>query len=389
MNATHRTASLTVVVVAAIVLSGCSNKPPGCADAETLQTAKDLIVNDAKKSASGSADDQTGITGKFMDGVRVELSAIVDDGYRADAKKQSCKATMKVTAPTGQTLTGDIAYTTQKTLDGGKDQFLLEIDNAAQFSLQLAGAAQAYYTANRYLGTYSGTYACQGVAGATDGPRGPYSMPVSMSVTAGQEGAPSAASLERTTVGGGFEKLAGTAGAQFELSGTGQNSPSDTWVTSFHGTIQGDVASGSGFSRVPDGQILRNCKLDPTRGAAPTATTPLAVMTSSSAATDFSGEYKGVGESPVTAVIGQARPDGSYPVSLETWAVGGCGGTVEGSATRAANGSLGLTVARDGGRCGVALRLDAAGNLVSRESKGCESFHGASCSFNETMAKTK
>ena len=414
MKPIQLTASLSAMLAAVISLGACSDKPPGCADDETRQTMKELIVNEAKKIAPGSADDPSGLIDKFMEGVQVELSGIVDDGYHADAKKQSCKATMKVTVPGGQPLEEDIAYTTQRTVDD-RSKFLLQVENIDPLSLQLGGAAHAYYDANRWAGTYSGTYACTGVGGATNGPDGPYSVPIAMSVRPSQDGHPSVANIERTLAGGGYEKLAGTAGEYFDLNGAGRDSSNHDWTATFHGTIHGNVASGTGFSREPDGPIQRNCKLELTRGAAaaPVATGDQApdvaasrkvgtenqahnvagagTMRSdpSAATTDFSGSYAGIGGGNLSVEIGTANAAGSYPVVLTTNAQivggGGCGGVLKGLGQ--IEGSAMKVSSDEYGHCDVSMKREADGRLQIDEGGGCQAYHGAACNFEGAVAK--
>ena len=99
----------TVITVGFLAVSaGCSSKPPGCADAETVKTIKDLVVEHTVKyvaSYKASENDPGGLVQKFYDALKVEVSGIVSEGYKADAKKQLCKGTMKITPITIDTIT--------------------------------------------------------------------------------------------------------------------------------------------------------------------------------------------------------------------------------------------------------------------------------------------
>lgn len=254
---------LFLALTSGLVLVACSSKPPGCADTETLKTAKELLVENIGKFISSGEmqpDDPDGWLQKFYDGLKVEITSVVSDGYKEDAKKQLCKGTMTIISVTGATAERSVEYSTQKTEDkaGG---FLLEIQNAQPFVQKIGIDALTYYRANRWAGTWNGTYSCSGMKGATEGPHGPFSLPVSMVVEGNK------AKLERTTRGGGIEKLAGEfyslgRDAPFKLEGTGENTPEDSWNTSFTGSVEGKKVVANGAIRLQDGTEMRQCRLD-------------------------------------------------------------------------------------------------------------------------------
>ena len=165
----------TLVPLASFVLVSCSNKPPSCSDAQTLETAKSMLVENIAKFVTGDEkpDDPDGWLQKFYDGMTVQISSVVSDGYKEDSKKQSCRGTMLVSAISGETAEREVEYSTQATQDksGG---FLLEIQNFKPFVQAMSGHAFKYYFANRWAGTWSGTYACNGINSATEGAQGPF-----------------------------------------------------------------------------------------------------------------------------------------------------------------------------------------------------------------------
>lgn len=411
MKPIQLTAYLSAMFAAVIPLVACSDKPPGCADDETRQTMKELIVNEAKKIAPGSADDPTGIINKFMQGVQVELSSIVDDGYQAAAQKRSCKATMKVSVPNGQPLEGDVAWTVQRTVDD-RSKFVLELMPADQFSSQLADAAQASYTFNRFAGSYRGTFSCTGIAWVAESPKSPLSVAVSMTVAPGQ---PSVANLEVPGPDGAPEMLSGTAGSDFQLAGRGQLGPMRT-TTELHGTINRDTVNGTGFVRAAENfGILQNCKLELTREAAlglPGPSNHVIAAASAigeesshadshgsadagtsrpraSTAFDFPGNYAGVGEGNISVEIGTIDANGSYPVTMTTSAQSsggdGCGGALKGHGRLAVST---MTVSSDDyGHCEVSMKQDSTGKLQIDEGGGCAAYHGGACSFDGTVTK--
>lgn len=392
MNICFKPLSATLLVIVSL-LTGCGNKPPGCADPQTIETAKSIVVENTDKALGNRQvfdDDPDGWMKKFYAEMKVEIKGVVSDGYKSDAKKQLCKGTMTVTTGSGRTLERSIEYSTQKTEDQ-KDGFLLEIQDFAPFILGTSSEARKYFDANRWTGEWNGTYTCSGVNGAVDGPQGPYSLPVAMVIHG------SDAKLERTTRGGGTESLKGsinsiTAQLPFKLSGAGQNSPDDKWDTNFVGTVTGKRFQADGTIAL-QGQTLRHCKLDLTLGGAVVQsssppTQPPAIQSSSR----FSGRFASHGESDVTAEIGQVDAAGKYPVKVttksQTSGGGTCGGGVDGLAE--INGALlKLTAVSDGQKCELSLSLDPSGNLKIAESQGCSYFHGAACGFSDTLTKTK
>lgn len=389
MNAYFKSLELLLI---ATMLSACGNKPPGCADPQTIETAKAMVVENAENNLSNGkvfADDPDGWLKKFFSAVKVEITGVVSDGYKQDAKKQLCKGTMKVTMIGGRTLERSVEYSTQKTEDQ-KDGFLLEIQDFSPFSSGTSNEARKYFEANRWTGNWNGSYACSGVNGSTDGPQGPYSLPVSM-VVQGVD-----AKLERTTRGGGIESLTGKFGMllleePFKLSGGGQNSPEDKWNSNFSGTVSGNRLMADG-AITAQGQTLRQCKLDLTLGgpAAPQTTqTPPAPVQSSAG---FSGRFASHGESDVTAEIGQLNPAGKYPVNVttkgQTSGGGTCGGGVAGLAEVTGN-SLNLYAVSNGQKCEITVLLEPDGKLKITESQGCSYFHGAACGFSDTLTKTQ
>ena len=250
-------------------LAGCGAKPPGCADPETLNTMRSFIAEETQKSlARESADDPEQWIAKYMDGMTVQVSGIVTDGYVAEAKKNMCRGTMKLQTLDGKALELPVSYSTQRTEDQ-MGAFLLEVAAFNTVVAPTSAAAHGYYEENRWTGEWRGNYSCAGIDGAKEGAQGPFSMPVTMVVKGWK------ATLERTTVGGGIEQLAGQLNTlnpkvDLELSGQGANTPDDAWHTRFLGLVEGTSIRAEGGIYIartqPDGQRtserLRQCTLD-------------------------------------------------------------------------------------------------------------------------------
>ena len=269
------------LIVLLPMLGACNKKPPACADEQTVKTAKNILVGEAAKLLDAFPDDPDGLIKKFIAGLKVEITEVVNEGYKEDAKKQLCQGKITVTTIEEQKAEQKMAYATQTTedKDGG---FLLEIEGAAPLSDGMQESAARYYLKNRWAGVWSGTYACSGLDGPTEPHQGAFSQPVSLVVDGSTRitrrnnngvvvGGETEAMLERTTQGGGIEKLTGVFGAGgLRLSGRGENTPDDQWETSFEGKVNGKNAVADGVIRLRTGMVLRQCHLELTQ-AAPTA----------------------------------------------------------------------------------------------------------------------
>lgn len=266
MNTTQKLLALLTLLAG---LAGCGVKPPGCADAETLTTMRSFIAEETQKALDReSADDPEQWIAKYLDGLTVQVSGIVTDGYVAEAKKNKCRGTMKLQTLDGKAMELPVSYSTQRTEDQ-KDAFVLEVAAFNSIVAPTTTATRDYYWEHRWTGEWRGTYSCAGINGAADGPQGPFSMPVTMTVQG------TAAKLERTSVGGGIEQLEGrfdTMGFDepFLLQGKGQNTPDDIWRTRFIGKASGMNLAADGVitasrTKLDGEQVwepLRQCKLN-------------------------------------------------------------------------------------------------------------------------------
>ena len=166
-----------------------------------------------------------------------------------------CKAQLTV-ASGEERQTHDIVYTIQLTenKDGDSMVFLEDVNAIAA---PLASARAALSIAYKNSGEWSGTYQCGGVDGATSGPRGPFQQQVGFTVPGELLGS---SKMERTTQGGGVEKLEVDFG-NGHVSGAGQNSPDDQWKVAFTGQVNDLEYAGRGSITALDGEVLRRCEL--------------------------------------------------------------------------------------------------------------------------------
>ncbi len=154
---------LIPVAIAAVALSGCAPKPPACDDAAVASTIHQLVMDhvtdsmDLKKpigrdalsgyyftalslKAMPRATDREHIPGLqqaalagYTGGASTILSAVTTDGYDSQARRHSCKATIKLQSKaTGQTMeVRGVPYTVQGTAKAG--EFLVESPGLDEF----------------------------------------------------------------------------------------------------------------------------------------------------------------------------------------------------------------------------------------------------------------
>lgn len=370
------------------VLSACSSKPPGCADEEVVSLFRSMILEDETSSGKElRAADAKGIVRDYLDRAKVTLNNVVSEGYAAESKRQSCKATVRVEFSDDKGWEKEIPYSTQLTVDG-KGKFVLEAEGLAALTLLSRKAVSEHYLETRWGGTWAGTYACSGVNGEASGPRGPFSMPVELVVEGYR------AKLERLTAGGGVEKLDGGSpdiNGAFTLEGRGRNAGDDQWQTRFVGRADGDllVAEGTIGPVSFDAKPLRSCTLRLSKGAggAEAKATEVALPATGSAS-GWPGTYAGEGDSDVTLEVKQQGTDEKYPVLLSTNTArtgGGCGGSVSGFATASGN-ELRIVAEAEGQRCEAVAKRSGNG-IELEEGAGCNNFHGAACGFSAQLKK--
>lgn len=243
-----------------VFLVGCSQKPPSCADEKTIATIKDIVVNSVGSNKGentlGQNEDPQKILDKALKAIKIELINVVTQGYDEKARKHACRGKIVATTVTGDTLSLDVGYTSQATEDKGGG-FMVEVEGFSQFLRQLRHNLELYYLGKRYGGEWAGTYNCSGINDATEGLQGPFSKSVVLIV----EKNTLRATMERTTQGGGIEKLAGQAGVTMQLAGKGRNGSDDSWVTQFNGRVSGMKFTADGNISIEGNRIIRACTL--------------------------------------------------------------------------------------------------------------------------------
>lgn len=366
--------------------AACSSKPPGCADEAVVGLMRSMLLEDGSSDGQAlRAADTRGIASKYLDAAKVTLSSVVSEGYQADAKRQSCKATVRMEFPDGQGWEKEVPFSTQLTVDG-KGQFVLEAEGLGELKLLARKATEEHYLETRWAGLWSGTYSCGGLDGEADGPRGPFSMPVQMLVEKQD------VKLERVTAGGGVEELQGRrpgVDGKFSLQGRGRNAGDDLWEIAFEGQAEGEALVATGTSKTVghfDVRPLRKCSLRLVKGDAPEQRA--AALPGATNAEGWPGTYSGTGDGEVTLEVKPAGADKRHPVAMTTStasAGGGCGGAVEGFGT-ASGDELRIVAESDGQRCEAVAKRSGNG-IELEEGAGCNFFHGAACGFSASLTR--
>jgi hypothetical protein len=274
-------------LIGILVLSGCSREVADCNDTGIGDLIKSnmLSVSRAGFELSNNTEElQVFEKGKkYIDSFTLTLSNITQEGYKEDANMRTCKAVVEVgdllkkkidsmtpTSGTGTQQKLPYSFPVLYSLKGLVDQkdkyeFQQEIGNGlspfAIYSVFLFQAVKDSILNDELVGTWSGNYICSGMEGATDGAQGPYELPVILNATMEQTGIN--LTLNRTTNGGGIEKLIGKAAVsgKIYLEGKGMNSEDDKWRTKFEGQYINGILDATGKIETPDGELLRNCEL--------------------------------------------------------------------------------------------------------------------------------
>ena len=111
-------AGLAVSAAASGLMAGCSNKPPGCAAPETVQTLREVIASQAERLY---AIDPSAVS-RYFKAHELGVEMITTDGYDVNAKRHDCQATVTVPDASGSAA---IHYAVQA-LKGERSRFLVK-----------------------------------------------------------------------------------------------------------------------------------------------------------------------------------------------------------------------------------------------------------------------
>jgi hypothetical protein len=146
--------SSMVASFALLGLTGCAEKPPACADPQTIAVAGQIVQGEVRDRFTPQFTQQPEETRQelsrllqdYVARLKVGLVNIVSNGYNSEAKRFSCEGKLTVTSATGREISLQTPYTTQKTQDQ-KATFLLRIDRFDTLERDIASDFLAFVDA--------------------------------------------------------------------------------------------------------------------------------------------------------------------------------------------------------------------------------------------------
>lgn len=120
MNTCHRMIrALLALTAAALLLSGCGQKPPGCADQAVQDTVREIFLENMRTQPNGipSKTPVPAAEKEYLDALKFGLSTITSEGVNATAKSNACRATLSLETAGNVRGTKEIEYVVQLTED--------------------------------------------------------------------------------------------------------------------------------------------------------------------------------------------------------------------------------------------------------------------------------
>ncbi|MBN8505530.1 MAG: hypothetical protein J0L58_13755 [Burkholderiales bacterium] len=363
-----------------IGLTGCSQKPPGCADAEVQSTMREMLVQPIPSAFPGIDASEIAELAKE---VKLVLTNVVSEGYQADAKKQMCRATLEIQHPDGKKITPEVVYATQMTVDK-PGSFMLTVENADALRVVATSSLPFIIHARRWTGKWAGDLVCSASSKSSAPDAGAFTERITANMNAGKVNVELSGREGITLLTGSIEILEPVV----QLSSEGRDA--QPAHTSLRLGMKPQGALLSGTAEYVDkrwetiGQVIRRCTVSMTKdgSSAGVAAAP------PSDQKGWPGTYTGEGDGEVTLEVKQPGSDNRFPVSLSTNTAktgGGCGGAVQGFATEAGN-ELRIVAEADGQRCEAVAKRSGSG-VELEEGAGCNYFHGAACGFSATLIR--
>jgi len=380
MYVTHSHQRWIGLIAVLIGLTGCSQKPPGCADAEVQSTMREMLVQPIPSAFPGI--DPADIA-ELSKEVRLSLTNVVSEGYQADAQKQRCRATLEIQHPDGKKSTPEVVYATQLTVDK-PGSFMLTVENAAALQAVATSNLPFILSERKWTGQWIGDLVCSASSRPGVPDAGAFTERITADMKAGKVKVRLPGREGITLVTGSIDIMDTT----LHLSSDGREGQPTHTDLRFTLKPQGALLAGN-VEYVDKrwetiGQVIRRCTVSLAKEGAPTgvSTAP------PSEQQGWIGTYTGEGDGEVTLVVKKPGADKRFPVSLSTNTAktgGGCSGAVEGFATEAGS-ELRIVAEADGQRCeAIAKRSGSCVEL--EEGAGCNYFHGAACGFSATLTR--
>ncbi|WP_313331278.1 hypothetical protein [Comamonas sp.] len=285
----RRTAAVALTTLAALCLAACQPKqPPSCESAEVQDVLKSIVVSNAQASLGGrplkdEAGQVTPASLYFYSSINTTLSNVFDAGVSKDTQLRSCSATLELDLASGSAsrLIAGSLFSAQipgveVAPDGWvKTQASYQVrlsDSTGQVQVQSASLGPLVELVSyghlmiapqlAWAGTWDGIYKCQRSAEAMSLPEAvanaheSFEHPLTESLLGG-----TSLEIERTTAGGGYEKLAMRIGPSIEVRVEGANTAQDRWKGTLRGAMTGNQLSAKGTLLSLPGVPVSHCDI--------------------------------------------------------------------------------------------------------------------------------
>ncbi|MEJ5129027.1 hypothetical protein WH367_23515 [Comamonas sp. MYb21] len=289
LTSARRTAAVALTTLAALCLAACQPKqPPSCESAEVQDVLKSIVVSNAQASLSGrplkdEAGQVTPASSYFYSSINTALSNVFDAGVSKDTQLRSCSATLQLDLASGaasRLIAGSLFSVqipgVEVAPDGWvKTQVNYQVrlsDSTGQVQVQSASLGPMVELVSyghvmiapqlAWAGTWDGTYQCQRSAEAMSLPEAvanaheSFEHPLTESLLGG-----TSLEIERTTAGGGYEKLAMRLGPSIEVRVEGANTAQDRWKGTLRGAMTGNQLSARGTLLSLPGVPVSHCDI--------------------------------------------------------------------------------------------------------------------------------
>ncbi len=128
----------------AVLLAGCSSKPPACPSPEALSVVRSVMADSFANTATEAYSDPANVfepadiakvrseIASYAKALKVSIENVVQNGYDANARKFTCSGKLAIATPTGKNFSRDTDYNVQATADG-KNTFVVQVAQPTPF----------------------------------------------------------------------------------------------------------------------------------------------------------------------------------------------------------------------------------------------------------------
>jgi uncharacterized protein YecT (DUF1311 family) len=110
----------------AVLLGGCSNKPPGCSDPDVIETLRSSVIS---RAGLPMLPEKRFVNHPYLKIHPLEVTQVMSDGYDDSAKRHSCQATLSLAGLNGRS---PVRFEVQG-LDGKPGEFIVRTFEDASF----------------------------------------------------------------------------------------------------------------------------------------------------------------------------------------------------------------------------------------------------------------